>query len=133
MKKNGILNAPLSKAIASLGHTSKLVICDCGLPIPHNAEVVDLALVKNIPGFMQTLNAVLEEFEVEGAIIAGEMETKSNELYSAVTARLNGINLQKVSHEEFKEKTRENSDTVFVRTGEATPYANIILISGVTF
>lgn len=132
MKKNGILNAPLSKVIASLGHTSKLVICDCGLPIPHNAEVVDLALVKNIPGFMQTLDAILEEFEVEGAVIAEEMETKSGELYSTVASRLNGIKLQKISHEEFKKKTREH-DTVFVRTGEATPYANIILISGVTF
>lgn len=132
MKKNGILNAPLSKVIASLGHTGKLVICDCGLPIPHNAEVVDLALVKNIPGFMQTLDAILDEFEVEGAVIAEEMESKSRELYNAVASRLNGIKLQKISHEEFKEKTREH-DTVFVRTGEATPYANIILISGVTF
>lgn len=132
MKKNGILNAPLSKVIASLGHTSKLVICDCGLPIPLNAEVVDLALVKNVPGFLQTLDAILEEFEVEGAVIAEEMESKSKELYEAVTLKLGNIQLQKISHEEFKERTRE-LDTVFVRTGEATPYANIILISGVTF
>ncbi|MFO7448310.1 MAG: D-ribose pyranase [Ignavibacteriaceae bacterium] len=133
MKKNGVLNAPLSRLIASLGHTNRLVICDCGLPIPRHAEVVDLALAKNIPKFMQALNVILEEFNVEEAIIAEEMLSKSNGLFEEVSAVLPGINIKKVSHEEFKKITKEDSDTVFVRTGEATPYANIILVSGVTF
>ena len=36
-----------------------------------------------------------------------------------------------VSHEEFKEKTAYTK--AIIRTGEATPYSNIILQSGVLF
>ena len=133
MKKNGILNAPLSKVIASLGHTDRLVICDSGLPIPRDAELVDLALTKNIPRFLDTLKIILEEFAVEKAIVAEEIIQKNGDLFKEVENLLNSISIQKVSHEEFKQKTRENGTVVFVRTGEATPYANIILIAGVTF
>jgi|SRR5690554_4684988 len=133
MKKNGILNAPLSKLVASLGHTDKLVICDCGLPIPRNAEVIDLALTKNIPRFIDTLKIILEEFAVEGAVIASEIEKKNKPVLNEINSLMNGIKIKKVPHEKFKQLTRENGTTVFVRTGEATPYANIILIGGVTF
>jgi len=133
MKKNGILNGPLSKVVAALGHTDKLVICDSGLPIPRYAEVIDLALTKNIPRFIETLKIILEELEVEKAIIAAEIVKKNESVLKEIQSLMNGIKLQKVSHEMFKEITRQNGRTVFVRTGEATPYANIILIAGVTF
>ncbi|MDO8550848.1 MAG: D-ribose pyranase [Ignavibacteria bacterium] len=133
MKKNGILNGPLSKVVAALGHTDKLVICDSGLSIPRNAEVIDLALTKNIPRFIETLKIILEELEVEKAIIAAEIVKKNESVLKEIQSLMNGIKLQKVSHEMFKEITRQNGRTVFVRTGEATPYANIILIAGVTF
>ena len=133
MKKNGILNAPLSKLVASMGHTNKLVICDSGLPIPRNSETIDLALTKNIPRFIDTLKIILEELKVEEAIVAEEMISKSNGLFDEISDLLKGINIRKVSHEEFKQLTKADADTAFVRTGEATPYANIILISGVTF
>jgi D-ribose pyranase len=133
MKKNGILNAPLSKIIAALGHTDRLVICDSGLPIPRNAEVIDLSLTKNIPRFADTLKVILEELAVEQAIIAEEIVKKNGSLFKEINNMLNGIKIQKISHEKFKEQTRKNGTTVFVRTGEATPYANIILVAGVTF
>jgi D-ribose pyranase len=133
MKKNGILNAPLSKIIASLGHTDRLVICDSGLPIPRNAEVIDISLTKNIPRFLDTLKVILEELEVETAIVAEEIIQKNGDLYKEVESLLADIEIQKISHEEFKQKTRENGTVVFVKTGEATPFANIILVAGVTF
>jgi len=133
MKKNGILNAPLSKIVASLGHTDRLIICDSGLPVPQNAEVIDLALTKNIPRFIDTLKIVLEEFAVEEAVIASEIVKKNQSVLNGINSLLNGIKIKKVTHEKFKELTRQNCRTVFVRTGEATPYANIILIAGVTF
>ncbi len=133
MKKNGILNAPLSKVIASLGHTDRLVICDSGLPIPRNAEVIDLALTKNIPRFIDALKIIFEELAVEEAVVAEEIIQKNEELFNEIQKLLCDVNILKVSHEMFKEKTKENGTTVFVRTGEATPYANIILVAGVTF
>jgi D-ribose pyranase len=133
MKKNGILNAPLSGIVASLGHTDRLVICDSGLPIPRNAEVIDLALTKNIPRFIDTLKIILEELAVEEAVIASEIVKKNKPVLNEINSLMNGIKIKKVPHEKFKEITRGNNKTFFVRTGEATPYANIILVAGVTF
>ncbi len=133
MKKKGIINVPLSKIVARMGHTDRLVICDSGLPIPKNAEIVDLALTKNIPRFIDTLKTILEELHVENAIIAKEIVKGNSDLYGRISSLMNGTKIQKVSHEKFKELTRESGNITFVRTGEATPFANIILISGVTF
>jgi D-ribose pyranase len=133
MKKNGILNAPLSKAVAALGHTDRLIICDSGLPIPQNAEVIDLALTKNVPRFTDALKIILEEFAVEEAVIATEIEVRNKTVFSEINSLMNGVKIKKVTHEKFKELTRRDCRTIFVRTGEATPYANIILVAGVTF
>lgn len=133
MKKSGILNAQLSRIIALMGHTDRLVICDSGLPIPRHAEMVDLALTVNIPRFLDAVKVVLEELNVEGAIVAEEMESRSHGIYRELLALLPGIEIQKLSHTEFKSITAADQNIVFVRTGEATPYANVILISGVTF
>jgi len=133
MKRKGVLNSGLSKTIASMGHTDKLVICDSGLPIPKNSDVVDLALTKNIPRFMDTLKVILEELKVEEAIVTNELVTGNSRYYKDITSLLNGTKIKKVNHEKFKEITRNGGNVTFVRTGEATPYANIILVSGVTF
>ncbi len=133
MKKKGILNAPLSKIVASMGHTDKLVICDSGLPIPKNSEVVDLALTTNIPRFLDTLRIVMEELNIEEAIVAEEISNSGSGLLDEIKALIPDVKITKVPHEKFKEISRQESNISFVRTGEATPYANIILISGVTF
>lgn len=134
MKKIGILNSQLSRIVAAMGHTDKLVICDCGLPIPKDAEVVDLALTTNIPRFVDTLKVVLEELEVQEFVVAEEMLDSNCDIYDEVTRLLPKASVQKVKHEEFKELTRSSIGKIaFVRTGEATPYANVILVSGVTF
>jgi len=133
MKKKGILNAPLSRIVASMGHTDKLVICDSGLPIPKNSEVVDLALTTNIPRFLDTLRIVMEELNIEEAIVAEEISNSGSGLLDEIKALIPDVKITKVPHEKFKEISRQESNISFVRTGEATPYANIILISGVTF
>jgi D-ribose pyranase len=133
MKKNGVLNTQLSGIIAGMGHTDKLVISDCGLPIPHGSRLVDLALSLNIPSFRDTLSVVLQELKIEEAMVADEIQESAGELYKEIEAMMPGIKIKKLSHEKFKEYTRTESNISFVRTGEATPYANIILIAGVTF
>ncbi len=69
MKKIGILNQPISSVIAGLGHMDTLVVADAGLPIPQETQRIDLALVEGIPGFLDTLRAVLMEMKVERAKI----------------------------------------------------------------
>jgi D-ribose pyranase len=131
MKKGGILNAELLRVIASLGHTDRLVIADSGLPIPPPVHRVDLALVAGIPSFLQTLEAVLGEFQVEAALVATEMRQRSPEVFEATRRLLGGVRLELVPHEAFKAMLPEVR--AVVRTGEQTPYANVMLQSGVTF
>lgn len=131
MKKGVLLNQPISAVVAGLGHTDKLVIADAGLPIPRKPERIDLALTKGVPGFLETLTVVLAEMEVETAVIAEEMETVSPALYAALRDILGDIPIKTETHLIFKEMTR--SAKAVIRTGEFTPYANVILRAGVVF
>ena len=129
MKKTKMINSGLSYVISHMGHTNSLTIGDCGLPIPNETKRIDLALTHNVPTFIQTLDIVLEELCVEEAIIASEIKEKNPQVYEAIKKRI--ANLIEVSHEEFKVLTKDSK--AVVRTGEYSPYANIILKSGVVF
>ena len=129
MKKTKMINSELSYVISQMGHTDSLTIGDCGLPIPPQTKRIDLALTHNVPTFIQTLDVVLVELCVDEAIIASEIKEKNPEVYEAIKKRVS--NLQEVSHEEFKVLTKDSK--AVVRTGECSPYANIILKSGVVF
>ena len=131
MKKTGTLNQPLSSVIASMGHMDSLVIADAGLPIPSETQRIDLALTDGVPGFIETVRVVLTELEVERAIIADEMLTTSPNLHTALLELLGDTPVENMAHERFKEKT--SSARAIVRTGEFSPFANIILVSGVVF
>ena len=131
MKKIGILNQPIASIIAGLGHTDTLVIADAGLPIPPETRRIDLALTEGIPSFLDTLRVVLTEMEVERAIVAEEMLDSSPQVYEAVKEMLGDVPIETVTHLIFKERTR--SARAVIRTGEFTPYANVILTAGVVF
>ncbi|WP_422446711.1 D-ribose pyranase [Thermoanaerobacterium sp. DL9XJH110] len=131
MKKNPLLNSEISYIISRLGHTDTIVIADAGLPIPDNVRRIDLALVPGMPSFLDTLEAVLTELKVESAVVASEMKQKSPGLYSKIKESLKNVAIGELSHEEFKRETARAK--AVIRTGEFTPYANIILQAGVMF
>jgi D-ribose pyranase len=131
MKKTGLLNQPLSATIAGMGHLDTLVIADAGLPIPIQTARIDLAISEGIPPFLDVVRAVLGEMQVEGAIVATELEQRSDAMYRALRGVLGDIPIHAVPHAEFKVRT--TSARAVVRTGEFTPYANVILIAGVVF
>ncbi|WP_301098549.1 D-ribose pyranase [Otariodibacter sp.] len=139
MKKTTILNAQLSHLIATMGHTDGLTICDAGLPIPSDQTCVDLALTKGLPDFLSTLEVVLSELFVEKILLAEEIkqknpqvETKLLDLIGKIAKeQTKPISIEYVSHEEFKQHSNQAKGVV--RTGECSPYANIILYSGVPF
>lgn len=130
-RRSKLLNARLAGAIVGLGHTDTLVVADAGLPIPPGVELLDLALVPGVPGFTQTLQAILEHLQVEAAVVAAEFAAASPALCEVAMGLLDGIDVRRVTHEEFKSLTR--GAKLIVRTGECTPYANVILRAGVTF
>jgi D-ribose pyranase len=131
MKKQGILNRELSRAVAGMGHLDRIVIADAGLPIPDGPQRIDLAVKPNVPRFMEVLTAVLEELEVQEVVMAHEMEEKSPKLYRELMKLFKGIPVEKVIHNELKR--RSGTARAVVRTGEFTPYANVILVAGVVF
>ncbi|GAM72141.1 ribose ABC transport system [Vibrio sp. JCM 19236] len=139
MKKSTLINSEISYLVATLGHTDEITVCDAGLPIPDEVQRIDLALTHGVPSFIDTVKVILTESQIEGVVIAEEFKTVSPELHDALLDELNTeesrcgkqIGIQYVSHEEFKAKTRESR--AVVRTGECTPYANVIFQAGVVF
>ena len=133
MKKNGILNSDISRVLSYMGHTDWICVCDCGLPIPDEVERIDLALEFGVPTFMKTLEVVTGDMKVEKIILAEEIKAQNPKVLGEIEALFKGQNIEVeyVSHTELKEKTK-NCKAV-IRTGETTPYANIILQSGCIF
>ncbi|RAN57502.1 D-ribose pyranase [Dolosigranulum pigrum] len=129
MKKHGILNSSISKVLADLGHTDQIIIADCGLPIPDHVKKIDLALKLGSPSFSEVFEVVLENMYVEHAVIANEITEHNEQLENIINNSINNINY--VSHEELKKQS--NAAKAIIRTGEATPYANVILQAGVNF
>ncbi|WP_328338944.1 D-ribose pyranase [Streptomyces violaceus] len=129
MKKAGILNRHLAGALAELGHGDGVLVCDAGMPIPDGPRVVDLAFRAGVPAFAEVLEGLLAELVVEGATAATEVR----EANTAATRLLDGHfpSLTLVSHERLKELSA--GARLVVRTGEARPYANVLLRCGVFF
>lgn len=131
MKKNGILNGALISEIAMIGHTQYLVISDVGLPVPDGVKVIDLALSPGVPDFMQALRAVMGELVCESYLLAEEIRDKNGALEREIHSCMGELPVTYLSHEELKELSK--GAQVIVRTGETSPYANIVLTAGVNF
>ncbi len=131
MKKTCLLNNSISSVISKMGHTDMIAIGDCGLPIPKETKRIDLALTKGIPSFLDTLKTTLTELEIEEIIIAKETEETIPKIFNEIKNLIGNAKITFVSHEIFKTNLKECK--AVIRTGEQTPYANIILKSGVVF
>ncbi|AVK63235.1 D-ribose pyranase [Lactobacillus sp. CBA3606] len=131
MKKGKVINSDLSRVIAQMGHFDKLSLGDAGMPVPMGTEKIDLAVDNGIPSFMQVLNNVLEELEVQRIYLAAEIKTDNPQMLTQIKKRLPDTPITFIPHTEMKQAL--NECRAFVRTGEMTSYANILLESGVTF
>ena len=132
LKKLGILNSDIAKVLTDLGHTDKIAIGDAGLPIPEGVKRIDLAIALSDPSFIKVLKAVLNDMKVEEVVLAEEIkEQNASQLEAIETELVEEERITYVSHEEFKQQLKDVK--AVIRTGEATPYSNIILQSGVLF
>lgn len=129
MKKNGILNTELSKLFSELRHTDQIIIGDCGLPVPENVKQIDLSLKLGVPSFLEVLDEALEDLYIEKVFIAEEMKIENPKMYQEMQKRFD--KLYYLSHFELKKQSKDVK--AIIRTGEATPYANIIIQSAVCF
>ena len=131
MKKRGILNAQLAGCVAALGHMDLFLIGDAGIPIPPGVPVVDLVVTAGVPTFDQVMDAVLEEAVVEGYTIAKEIQDHNPRLLRYIRGKLPEAEETMISHTQLKEMSK--NVRFAVRTGEFTPYPNVILRAGVAF
>ena len=133
MKKTGILNSDISRVLSYMGHTDTIAIGDCGLPIPDEVERIDLALCFGEPTFMRTLEIVAKDMKIEKIVLAEEIKTQNPQVLSRIKKLFEGQNIEVeyVTHAELKEQTYDCK--AVIRTGETTPYANIILQAGCIF
>lgn len=133
MKTNGILNSDISRVLSYMGHTDRICIGDCGLPIPEETERIDLALKFGQPSFMDVLKEVAADMKIEKIILAEEIKEKNPAQLEAVLAFFENTKpeVEFVPHTELKALTKECR--AVIRSGETTPYSNIILQSGCLF
>ncbi|MFJ2773979.1 D-ribose pyranase [Streptomyces sp. NPDC087300] len=129
MKKSGILNRHLAGALAELGHGDTVLVCDAGMPIPAGPRVVDLAFRAGVPAFAEVLDGLLAELVVAGGTAALEAGEANPAVARLLAQRVPDLDL--VAHEELKRRSADAR--LVVRTGEARPYANVLLRCGVFF
>jgi D-ribose pyranase len=127
VKRGGLLNAQLNHAVSGLGHGDLVVVADCGLPLPVGVPVVDLAIVHGLPAFADVLDALTADVVFEACTAADE--SHDSPAGAQITSRFDDVAY--VSHDELKRLS--GGARLLVRTGEATPYANVVLRCGVPF
>ncbi|ASN06674.1 D-ribose pyranase [Virgibacillus necropolis] len=131
MKKSGILNREIAAVLARIGHTDTIVIADCGLPISEDVQCIDLSISLGTPSFWSVLQAILDDMEVESLTMATEVKGENDGLLEKVKSSYRNIPIEYVSHEDLKAAIPRAK--AVIRTGEATPYANVVLHAGVIF
>lgn len=131
MKKTQVINSDISRVISQMGHFDTLSIGDAGMPVPRETEKIDLAVSNGIPSFLQVLDNVLTELEVQRVYLAEEIKEQNPAQLEAIKERFPETEIVFIPHAEMKQDLHKCH--AFIRTGEMTPYSNIILESGVTF
>jgi len=130
MKRSTILNAELNYAIASMGHTDLMIVCDAGFPIPDDAWRIDLALVADVPDLETVLTAIAGDFIAERVSYAAEMAENNPPLLATVKRIFADSTHEPIAHALILSEMAAQAK-VIVRTGAFDPWGNILLYSGV--
>jgi len=129
MLNAGILNPHLLSLLSRVRHTNALVIADRGFPFWPQIETVDISLVDDVPTVLQVLAAIRANFNAVQACMAREFKQYNTAAVREKFARgLREIPTKFEPHVKFKK--RVPGAIGLIRTGDTTPYANLILISG---
>ena len=128
MLKTGILNPHVLNLLAHFRHTNTLVIADRGFPFWPQVETVDLSLVDDVPTVLQVIAVVRAQCMIGKAWMAKEfLKPNSIRTQASFATALKGIELTREAHVDFKK--RVPNAIGLIRTGDTTPYANVILES----
>ena len=136
MKKSGIYNSELAKAVSKMGHGDIILIGDVGCPFPRHdmTTCVDLAVCEGVPKVTDVVKAVLSELVVESYIVTEETKSVSPQVYEEFKSILSkednkgNVLVEKcIPHVDMKNlwlngALNGEEVKVFVRTGERCPF-----------
>ena len=129
MINHGLLNPQLLSLLARVRHTNAVAIADRGFPFWPMIETVDISVVDDLPTVLQLIAAVRANHNFTQAYQAAEfLKNNTASTRSKFAAALNGVPTKFEPHVEFKKRVPRAIG--LIRTGDTTPYANTILISG---
>lgn len=129
MLKQGILNPALLELLARFRHTNTLVIADRGFPFYPTVPTIDLSLIDNIPTVRQVLGALLAQCTVGAAWMAEEIKRHNPPTVAEEYQRLLGAAKIQFEPHYTTFKPRVPAAIGLIRTGDATPFGNIIIES----
>ncbi len=139
MNKGHLLHPDIAHLVTQLGHFETLTIADAGLPIPPALTRIDLALTQGVPSFQQVSEVVATAMQIQTAHIAEEIVEHNPQAHQQLLTLIDRVSVEQgqqvevfyLSHDRFKSLTHQSR--AVIRTGECTPYANVIFTAGVTF
>lgn len=124
----GVINPDLQHLLCRFRHTNAIVIADAAFPSWPQIETIDLTLVRGIPTIIQVLDAILPNLKVGPIYMAEEFNaTNSKAARNAFAKACRGVPITFEPHLEFKK--RVPGAIGLIRTGDTTPYGNMILVS----
>jgi D-ribose pyranase len=128
MLKSGILNPQVLDLIARIRHTNTLVISDWAFPFWPQIETVDISLTHGIPTVLDVLDLLTPVFQI-GRIWQAEEFVAHNprETVERFAKSFGDIPVTREAHVDFKK--RVPLAIGLIRTGDSTPYGNVILES----
>jgi D-ribose pyranase len=80
---------------------------------------------------MSVVAAICEPLILQRAIVATQLATVNPDVAQSLATVLTPLALEELDHNELK--VLLSSTAFIVRTGEASPYANVVLEAGVPF
>jgi D-ribose pyranase len=128
MLQTGILNPQLLELLARIRHTNTLVIADWAFPYWPEIETVDISLTKGIPTVLDVLDLLTPIFKIGRIWQADEfVTTNTPETVECFAKSFGKIPLTREAHLDFKKRVPRAIG--LIRTGDPTPYGNIIIES----
>ena len=128
MLQQGILNPAVLSLLARVRHTNTLVIADWAFPFWPSIETVDLSLTQGIPTVIQVMELLRPNFKIGEVFMAEEfLATNKAPVRNAFGRVFRGLKVTREPHVQFKK--RVPGAIGLIRTGDSTPYGNLIIES----
>lgn len=130
MRRKGVLNVKLGKAISEMGHDDIMMVVDAGYPMAYEDRVIDLALCPGVPDLLTVLRAIRQDMWVEAYHMIDDAKANNPNAWNGVAEvfpdAMGGVK----PNEWFHEDGYRNAKFI-VRTGAWMPWGNVALVSGI--